>query len=155
MRTEKKIIWEQRKNKAIAQVRAEALNDIRQIFHPKYNFPYNELDRDSSGTEQILYRIESIVDKLNRSENAIKAKFKMKKASNCILSEKQKEVIAFMKKGASLIVDDTGNYVLADKKFANNNNTINQLIIEGFIVRDPSAARTSYILTETGANAEF
>lgn len=79
----------------------------------------------------------------------------MKKASNCILSEKQKEVIAFMKKGASLIVDDTGNYVLADKKFANNNNTINQLIIEGFIVRDPSAARTSYILTETGANAEF
>jgi len=155
MKTEKKIIWEQRKNKAIAQVRAEALNDIRQIFHPLYKFKYNQWDWESSGAEQKFNRIESIVTRLNDREKAIKAKFKVKKSSNCILSEKQKEVITFMKKGACLVIDDTGNYVLADKKFVKNNNTINQLIIEGFIFRDPSAARTSYILTESGANAEF
>lgn len=92
------------------QKKSEALNAIRQIYHPKYEFPYHSNffeEDDGSFAEQREYRVRSIIEQLERDLTALK-----KAAKKSIKMLKQNEKQQPTKKEA---IDD--NIVLADELY--------------------------------------
>jgi len=64
------------KNEIIQQIKNEALNEIRKIYNPKYKFPFDQYDRESSYTEQIEYKIRYTIESMEKRIKETKRKFK-------------------------------------------------------------------------------
>jgi len=63
------------KNQIIQQYKNEALNSIAKIYHPKYNFRYDEYSH-LSGSEQKEEEIRSIIQNMNKNIEEVKKKEK-------------------------------------------------------------------------------
>lgn len=66
----------ERQQNAIRQFRQEALNSIAKIYHPKYEFPYDRYDRESTYAEQREYRISSIIERMNKRIDKARAEIR-------------------------------------------------------------------------------
>ena len=53
------------------QVKGNAFNDIKKIYHPKAKFHYDEYDRDSSYSEQREQAVRNIMEKYFSELNEI------------------------------------------------------------------------------------
>lgn len=77
-----------KKARVLQQARSEALNSIRKILHPKHDFTYDKFPyvvtdadyalgwRRDSHREQKFDAIKSIIEALDKKEQAIKEKYK-------------------------------------------------------------------------------
>lgn len=57
------------------QIKATALNQIRQIYHPKYKFPYQTYGDYESFGEQREWKIRNIIEKMEKELVELEKKY--------------------------------------------------------------------------------